>query len=133
MHGTDALTDEGLAVRGQFPPRPMGVLYGLDPSYHPFSLNPSYRPLADLPLAEKVARMRDPEPPRASWPGARGPNPAFRRPAELLKVFSPFYNPAKKPEPRGLSDYLSRFDKGGDMGRFPPALTAAGPFTPPVR
>ena len=35
----------------------------------------------------------------------------------LLQVFSPFYNPAHKPEPRGLSDYLKRFEKGGDMGR----------------
>lgn len=36
---------------------------------------------------------------------------------ELLKVFSPFYDPARKPEPRGLRDYLRRFEKGGDMGR----------------
>ena len=36
---------------------------------------------------------------------------------ELLKVFSPFYDPAHKPEPRGLRDYLKRFEKGGDMGR----------------
>lgn len=35
---------------------------------------------------------------------------------QLLRVFSPFYNPAAKPEPRGLSDYLRRFEKGGDMG-----------------
>ena len=36
---------------------------------------------------------------------------------ELKKVFSPFYNPAKKREPRGMRAYLDRFDKGGDMGR----------------
>ena len=35
----------------------------------------------------------------------------------LLKIFSPFYDPAHKAEPRGLSDYLKRFEKGGDMGR----------------
>ena len=34
----------------------------------------------------------------------------------LLKVLSPFYDPAKKPSPRGLEDYLARFEKGGDMG-----------------
>lgn len=34
----------------------------------------------------------------------------------LLKVLSPFYNPAKKCTPDGLEDYLRRFDKGGDMG-----------------
>ena len=50
---------DGLQIRGQFYPRPVGVLMGLDLSYHPFSLNPSYREIADLPLAERVARMRD--------------------------------------------------------------------------
>lgn len=34
----------------------------------------------------------------------------------LLTVLSPFYDPAKKPSPRGLEDYLARFEKGGDMG-----------------
>ncbi len=35
---------------------------------------------------------------------------------QLLKALSPFYNPARKPAPRGLNDYLRRFEKGGDMG-----------------
>ena len=48
-------------VNGQFLPRSMGVQFGLDLSYHPFSLNPSYRAIAHLPLQEKVAAMRDPE------------------------------------------------------------------------
>jgi len=69
---------DGLDIRAQFMPRPMGVLYGLDLSYHPFSLNPSYRPLAGLPLPEKVAAMRDPEL-RARIIGEEpsDPNPAF--------------------------------------------------------
>ncbi len=50
----------GVAIKGQVYPRPVGVLMGLDLSFHPFSLHPSFRPLADLPLAEKVAAMRDP-------------------------------------------------------------------------
>lgn len=40
---------------------------------------------------------------------------------ELLKVFSPFYDPARKRAPRGLDDYLRRFEKGGDMGTASPA------------
>ena len=52
---------EGLPIRGQFMPRPVGMLMGLDLSYHPFALNPSYRPLADLPLPDKVAALRGPE------------------------------------------------------------------------
>ena len=52
---------EGLEIRGQVLPRPAGALMGLELSVHPFSLNPSFRAIADLPLAEKVAAMRDPE------------------------------------------------------------------------
>jgi len=69
---------QGLTFNGQFMPRSMGVQFGLDLSFHPFSLNPSYRPLADLPLEEKVAIMRDPAF-RARLLSERpdDPNPAF--------------------------------------------------------
>ena len=61
MGELDAAKAEGLDIKAHFLPRPLGVLFGLDLSYHPFSLNPSYRTIAALPLAEKVARMRDPQ------------------------------------------------------------------------
>ncbi|MCZ4342865.1 amidohydrolase family protein [Sphingomonadaceae bacterium G21617-S1] len=48
-------------ISAQFIPRPAGFLFGLDLSTHPFCLNPSYRPIANLPLAEKVRIMRDPD------------------------------------------------------------------------
>ena len=51
---------DGLKIKGQVYPRPVGLLFGLDLSFHPFSLHPSFRPLAELPLADKVAAMRDP-------------------------------------------------------------------------
>lgn len=52
---------EGLQIRAQVAPRPVGMLYGLELSFHPFALHPSYRQIAHLPLAKRVARMRDPE------------------------------------------------------------------------
>ncbi|WP_029433985.1 amidohydrolase family protein [Blastococcus sp. URHD0036] len=52
---------DGLPIRGQVFPRPIGFLFGLDLSIHPFALSPGFRPLLDLPLAEKVAAMRQPE------------------------------------------------------------------------
>lgn len=52
--------DRGLKIQGQFLPRSMGVMFGLDLSFHPFCLNPSYRAIADLPLSDKLAKMRDP-------------------------------------------------------------------------
>ena len=78
VDGVREAAADGLTIRGQFMPRPMGVMYGLDLSYHPFSLNPSYRPIAKLPLAEKVAAMRDPDLRARLIPEEPDdPNPAF--------------------------------------------------------
>jgi N-acyl-D-aspartate/D-glutamate deacylase len=51
----------GTPVTGQVFARPIGVLLGLDASYHPFSAHPSYLKIAHLPLAGRVAEMRRPE------------------------------------------------------------------------
>jgi N-acyl-D-aspartate/D-glutamate deacylase len=52
---------EGLEVRAQVIGRSTGLLTGLDLSYNPFSLYPSFQAIAHLPLADKVAMMRQPE------------------------------------------------------------------------
>jgi len=76
--GLRAAAERGQRINAQFLPRAMGVLFGLDLSFHPFSLNPSYRPIADLPLAEKVARLRDPElRARILSEQPEDPNPSF--------------------------------------------------------
>jgi len=51
---------EGHQVTAQVMPRPIGLIAGLELSVHPFSLCPSYQAIADLPLDERVAAMRDP-------------------------------------------------------------------------
>jgi N-acyl-D-aspartate/D-glutamate deacylase len=51
---------EGVPIRPVFGPRAVGVLLGLTGSQNPFSGCPSYKAIADLPLAERVRRMRDP-------------------------------------------------------------------------
>ncbi len=56
-----AMRAEGLTVVPQVPSRPTGMLFGLQSSLHPFLIHPSFRPLRDLPLAEQVATLRDPE------------------------------------------------------------------------
>ncbi|HEY2481721.1 MAG TPA: amidohydrolase family protein [Caulobacteraceae bacterium] len=56
----DQANTDGLAIRGQVLPRPIGMLLGLELSLHPFALKPSFRALAALPLAAKVAAMREP-------------------------------------------------------------------------
>jgi N-acyl-D-amino-acid deacylase len=58
---TRAANDAGTPVTAQVFARPVGVLLGLDASYHPFAAHPAYLKIADLPLAERVAEMRKPE------------------------------------------------------------------------
>jgi N-acyl-D-aspartate/D-glutamate deacylase len=43
LNGLAKAALEQKPIKGQFYPRPIGMLFGLDLSYHPFSLNPSYK------------------------------------------------------------------------------------------
>lgn len=52
--------NDGLPLRAQVAPRQLGVLLGLQGTENPFCLNASYVPIADKPLAERVAILRDP-------------------------------------------------------------------------
>ena len=54
-------TQQGLHLKAQVPVRAIGLMMGLQASLNPFSSHPSYRSIADLPLAEKLGRMRQPE------------------------------------------------------------------------
>src|SRR5207302_8428815 len=57
----ERMAGEGLHVVPQVSCRPTGMLFGLQSSLHPFITHPTYRALADLPLAERVARLRQPD------------------------------------------------------------------------
>ncbi|HVM97344.1 MAG TPA: amidohydrolase family protein [Candidatus Acidoferrales bacterium] len=58
----DELAAQGINIVPQVPCRPTGMLYGLQSSLHSFISHPTYRDeLAALPLAERVARLRDPQ------------------------------------------------------------------------
>ncbi|MPY95757.1 MAG: amidohydrolase family protein, partial [Acidimicrobiia bacterium] len=52
---------QGAHARAQVAVRPVGVLVGLAASVSPLSRAPSYKPLRRLPLAERVAALRQPE------------------------------------------------------------------------
>jgi N-acyl-D-aspartate/D-glutamate deacylase len=52
--------DAGVNMRAQVSSRPVGSLFGLELSEHPFSRCPTYREFAALPLTERVAAMRTP-------------------------------------------------------------------------
>jgi len=51
----------GRRIIPQVASRPTGMLFGLQSSLHPFFTHPTYRTVADLPLADRVARLRQPE------------------------------------------------------------------------
>ena len=51
---------DGLPMKAQVAGRPVGLMLGLQGSAHPFISRPSFQELIGKPLAEQVARMRDP-------------------------------------------------------------------------
>ena len=60
----DAISEsnaDGLEVRAQVAARAIGILLGLQGSVNPLARSATYNALADLPLAERVARLRDPD------------------------------------------------------------------------
>jgi N-acyl-D-amino-acid deacylase len=65
LESTEQANRRGIQVTAQVYPRPVGVLLGLDASYHPFSAYPAYLRIAHLPLCERVAQIRKPEVPAA--------------------------------------------------------------------
>lgn len=56
----EAANAEGLVMRGQVAPRPIGILLGLTTTLNPFTTRPSYMEIARLPLAERVRALQDP-------------------------------------------------------------------------
>ena len=61
LQGLEALDAEGYTVRAQVAPRAIGVFLGLQCTFHPFMGHPAYKAIADLPLKERVATMKDPD------------------------------------------------------------------------
>ncbi|HWA92718.1 MAG TPA: amidohydrolase family protein [Rhizomicrobium sp.] len=51
---------DGLPMRGQVAPRPIGLLLGLQGTLNPFVAHETFAAIKDRPLGEKVAAMRDP-------------------------------------------------------------------------
>jgi N-acyl-D-aspartate/D-glutamate deacylase len=55
-----AMVAQGLDVKAQVAPRPIGVVLGLGATLNPFLFTPAFRPLLHASLAERVAAFRDP-------------------------------------------------------------------------
>jgi len=57
---TDAAVASGLPLWLQASPRGIGVILGLDTTFHPLMGFPAYIDVASMPLAERAAALRDP-------------------------------------------------------------------------
>jgi N-acyl-D-aspartate/D-glutamate deacylase len=57
---TEALKADGVDARMQVAPRAIGVFLGFQCTFHPFMGYPTYKTIAELPLEERVAKMREP-------------------------------------------------------------------------
>ncbi|WP_374528840.1 amidohydrolase family protein [Novosphingobium sp.] len=56
----DRANEDGLEIKAQVAPRPIGLLLGLQASASPFSHLPSYQKISALPFDQRLAAMRDP-------------------------------------------------------------------------
>src|SRR5262249_33149873 len=56
----DEANADGLSMKAQVCGRPVGLLFGLELTHNPFSAHAAFRKIAKLPLAQKVAALRDP-------------------------------------------------------------------------
>ncbi|MEO0784105.1 MAG: amidohydrolase family protein [Pseudomonadota bacterium] len=57
----EGAVSDGLPMRAQVGPRPVGVLLGLELTLNPFSGHPVYQSIADQPFEARLAALRDPE------------------------------------------------------------------------
>ena len=57
---SEKLNAKGMDISFQVAPRAIGVFQGLNSTFHPLMAFPSYLKIADKPLAEKVAILKDP-------------------------------------------------------------------------
>jgi N-acyl-D-aspartate/D-glutamate deacylase len=60
LDAADRAAARGARLVPQVAARPTSLLLGLQGSLHPFAGHPTYREIAHLPLAERVARLREP-------------------------------------------------------------------------
>ncbi len=96
----EGASQEGLVMRGQVAPRPIGIIFGLTASLNPFIGRPSYMEIAGLPLAEKLAALQDPDRRKRilAEPVSRGFEGLYQRMAGGRKLWElgdpPNYEPA---------------------------------------
>ena len=65
LASVEACDAEGLTMKVQVGARAIGIMLGLEATFHPFMGFPSYKEISHLPLPEQVAALKDPQRKRA--------------------------------------------------------------------
>ncbi|MBV1916571.1 MAG: amidohydrolase family protein [Sphingomonadaceae bacterium] len=106
-----AVNDKGIKVTAQLFPRPIGMMIGLTATANPFCMAPAWQEIVDLPLDEKVARMREPEMRRRLIDEAPGEpkHPLFPMSRDFSQLFSlevesPNYEPDESTNMQAQAD-----------------------------
>ena len=60
LSAIEQAVEDGLPMRAQVAPRPVGVLLGFELTLNPFSAHPTYREISNLPFEDRIALLRDP-------------------------------------------------------------------------
>lgn len=102
---------EGAWLVPQVAGKPASVLVGFESSFHPFVRNPEYRRYAELPLEQRIERLRDPEV-RAAILAAPRPQDAqgldALMAASLAKLFPLGDPPDYEPDPSTSVEAVAR-------------------------
>lgn len=104
-------TEAGIAMAGQVATRAIGAMLGLDASMHPFSGCATYESLASLPLAERVARMREPQVKERIVAELDGADPSAGLSTDFAKLFVLGDPPEYEPSPE--ASIAARADRAG--------------------
>jgi N-acyl-D-aspartate/D-glutamate deacylase len=104
---TERLNADGVDFRVQVAPRAIGVFNGLQCTFHPLLAQPSYLAIRDLPLPERVQRMRDPDfrarclaetPVQLAGPGSSVPPMVDRLIAEIETIAFKLFRLGEQPD-----------------------------------
>ncbi len=107
--------DDGLRISGQVASRAVGLVFGLECTLNPFLTNPVYRDLAALPLADRVAEMRDPMVKAAVLDAHRAREKSGKLGGNLITMFDRMFVLADPPdyEPDPAASVLERARTAG--------------------
>ncbi|MDA0662932.1 MAG: amidohydrolase family protein [Proteobacteria bacterium] len=111
MERVAAANADGLSISGQVLTRPTGIMMGFEVSQNPFLGRPSYDAIADLPLAEKMAILCQPEF-RARLLAETNPDAGLVRRLERWDRIFPLGNPPNY-EPSADKSVAARAEREG--------------------